>query len=242
MRVGRPVQPSHIRGYPKPHDIPVIDWFRRGAAQGNEPRQKNIWPEPRSPRPCFWSWSPGPAGAVCGMSAPAKHHIERKKPMPPAFRWGRLLRQPLIRLSHPSTPTGALTSRIHWHPPFPLPQVILERTITWRLPSAQGLASPSTKEGETAFSTISHAAGLAKIADTLSQKPPVYRRCARCLASVWILPLCMLSRSTSIARNRSGFPFFVFTSTPTYQIPNTVETLGLRGGRETLEPGVQALN
>jgi hypothetical protein len=89
----------------------------------------------------------------------AKHHIERKKPMP----YGPPLFVSHPRPRHPDW--GHLTIKISGHPPFPA-QVILN--------GHEYVACQARKAGITfteernCFTTISDAAALAKIADTLS--------------------------------------------------------------------------
>ena len=72
-----------IRGYAKAHDIPVIDC---SAGQRKHDLAEEYLAKTTVNQGLFWSWS---VGRRPGWDVSAKHHIERKKPMPPAFAGAR---------------------------------------------------------------------------------------------------------------------------------------------------------
>src|SRR6516162_5498373 len=87
----------------------------------------------------------------------AKHHIERKKPMPYVNHYSFQILDP---------DWGHLTIKISGHPPFPAQVILNGHEYVACQARKAGIAF--TKEGN-CFTTISDAAGLAKIAETLSE-------------------------------------------------------------------------
>src|SRR3974390_428074 len=142
-----------IRGYAKAHDIPVIDC---PAGQRKHDLAEEYLAKTRVTQGLFLVLVGRAQAPVWDVSA--KHHIERKKPMPYFNHYSFHILDP---------DWGHLTIKISGHPPFPA-QVILnghEYACQARITFA--------KEGN-CFTTISDVAGLATIADTLSH-PRGYR-------------------------------------------------------------------
>jgi hypothetical protein len=106
-----------------------------------------------------------------------KHHLERKKPMPYVNHYSFHILDP---------EWGHITIQISGHPPFPA-QVILNGQ-EYVACQAQKAGIRFTKEGN-CFTHISDAAGLAKIADTLSGKRTIGRLSQAC--ERWIYTTCL---------------------------------------------------
>jgi hypothetical protein len=121
----------------------------------------------------------------------ANHHIERKKPMPYVSHYSFHILDP---------DWGHITIKISGHPPFPA-QVILNGH-EYVACQARKAGISFTKEGN-CFTHISDAAGLAKIADTLSAKRTIGQLSQAC--ERWIYTTACASHSTSRSRNKAGF-------------------------------------
>ena len=106
-----------------------------------------------------------------------KHHLERKKPMPYVNHYSFHILDP---------DWGHITIKISGHPPFPA-QVILNGH-EYVACQARKAGIHFTKEGN-CFTHISDAAGLAKIADTLSGQPTIGRLSRVC--ERWIYTTCL---------------------------------------------------
>jgi len=107
----------------------------------------------------------------------ANHHIERKKPMPYVNHYSFHILDP---------DWGHITIKISGHPPFPA-QVILNGH-EYVACQARKAGISFTKEGN-CFTHISDAAGLAKVADTLSAKRTIGRLsqvCERWIYTTWL--------------------------------------------------------
>jgi hypothetical protein len=122
----------------------------------------------------------------------AKHHIERKKPTPYVNHYSFHIRDP---------DWGHLTIKISGHPPFPA-QVILNGH-EYVACQARKAALSFTKEGN-CFTDISDAAGLAKIADTLSEERAIGRLNQVC--ERWIYT-CVCFALDFDEQKRSGFRY-----------------------------------
>jgi hypothetical protein len=122
-----------------------------------------------------------------------KHRLDRKKPMPYVNHYSFHILDP---------DWGHLTIKISGHPPFPA-QVILNghEYVACR---ARKAGIEFTKEGN-CFTQISNAAGLAKIADTLSADEAIGRLSQVC--ERWIYSACLCFALDSEERNRSGFRY-----------------------------------
>ena len=141
-----------VRGYAKAHAIPVIDC---SAGQRKHDIAEEYLAKTTLTQGLFLVLVGRAQAPVWDVNA--KHHIERKKPMPYVNHYSFHILDP---------DWGHLTIKISGHPPFPA-QVILNghEYVACR---ARKAGLNFTKEGN-CFTTISDAAGLAKIADTLSE-------------------------------------------------------------------------
>jgi hypothetical protein len=122
-----------------------------------------------------------------------KHHLQRKKPMPYVNHYSFHILDP---------DWGHVTIKISGHPPFPT-QVILNghEYVAYQ---ARKAGIEFTKEGN-CFTQISDAAGLAKIADTLSAETAIGRLSQVC--ERWIYSACLCFALDFEERKRSGFHF-----------------------------------
>ena len=147
-----------VRGYAKAHDIPVIDC---SVGQRKHDLAEEYLAKTRITEGLFVVLVGRAPAPVWDVSA--QHHIERKKPMPYVNHYSFHI---LDR------DWGHLTIKISGHPPFPA-QVILNGH-EYVACQARKAGIVFTKEGN-CFTTISDAAGLAKIADTLSEHRAIGR-------------------------------------------------------------------
>src|SRR6201993_3249752 len=121
------------------------------------------------------------------------HHIEPKRPMPYVNHYSFHILDP---------EWGHLTIKISGHPPFPA-QVILNGHEYVACQAAKA-AIRFTKEGN-CFTEISDAAGLARIADTLSGQQAIGRLCQIC--ERWIYSTCLCFALELEEQKRSGFHY-----------------------------------
>jgi hypothetical protein len=121
------------------------------------------------------------------------HHIERKKPMPYVNHYSFHILDP---------EWGHITIKISGHPPFPA-QLILNGH-EYVACQARKAGIKFTKEGN-CFTNISDAAGLAKIADTLSGQQAVGRLNQACQR--WIYTTCLCFALDLEEQKRSGFHY-----------------------------------
>jgi hypothetical protein len=177
-----------VRGYAKAHNIPVIDCSRgeRKHEIGEEYLTKTTVTQGlflilvgRAPAP-VWDIS-------------AKRHIERKKPAPYVNHYSFHILDP---------EWGHLTIKLSGHPPFPA-QVILNGH-EYVACQARKAGIGFTKEGN-CFTDISDAAGLAKIADTLSEQRAIGRLSQVC--ERWIYTTCLCFALDFEEQKRSGFRY-----------------------------------
>jgi hypothetical protein len=122
-----------------------------------------------------------------------KQHVERKKPMPYVNHYSFHILDP---------DWGHLTIKISGHPPFPA-QVILNGH-EFVACQARKAGIEFRKEGN-CFTHTSDAAGLAKIADTLSAATAIGRLSQVC--ERWIYSACLCFALDSDERQRSGFHY-----------------------------------
>src|SRR5271155_1307860 len=158
---------------------------------------KNISPRRRSPRVCFWFWSVG-RRRRCGMSARTPHR--KKEADAPGLRRGRLY------VNHYSfhlldADWGHLTIKISGHPPFPAQVILNGHEYVASQARKAGIAF--TKQGN-CFTTISDAADLAKIAETLSEQRAIGRLSQVC--ERWIY-MCVCFALDFDEQKRSGFRY-----------------------------------
>jgi hypothetical protein len=176
-----------VRGYAKAHGIPVIDC---SAGQRKHDLAEEYLARTTVTQGLFLILVGRAQAPVWDVNA--KHHIERKKPMPYVNHYSFHILDP---------EWGHLTIKISGHPPFPA-QVILNghEYVACRARKA-GLRF--TKEGN-CFTTISDAAGLAKIADTLSEPRAIGRLSQVC--ERWIYG-CLCFALDFDEQKRSGFHY-----------------------------------
>jgi hypothetical protein len=121
------------------------------------------------------------------------HHIEPKRPMPYLNHYSFHILDP---------EWGHLTIKISGHPPFPA-QVILNGHEYVACQAAKA-GIRFTKEGN-CFTQISDAAGLARIADTLSGQQAIGRLQSVC--ERWIYSSCLCFALELEEQKRSGFHY-----------------------------------
>jgi hypothetical protein len=122
-----------------------------------------------------------------------KHHLERKKPMPYVNHYSFHILDP---------DWGHVTIKISGHPPFPA-QVILNGH-EYVACQARQAGIQFTQEGN-CFTSISNAAGLAKIADTLSDPRTIGR--LRQVCERWIYSTCLCFALDLEEQKCSGFRY-----------------------------------
>src|SRR4030088_1271933 len=176
-----------IRGYAKAHDIPVIDC---SAGQRKHDLAEEYLAKTTVTQGLFLVLVGRAQAPVWDVSA--KHHIERKKPMLYVNHYSFHILDP---------EWGHLTIKISGHPPFPA-QVILNGH-EYVACQARKAALSFTKEGN-CFTAISDAAGLAKIADTLSEERTIVRLSQVC--ERWIYT-CLCFALDFDEQKRSGFRY-----------------------------------
>jgi len=176
-----------VRGYAKAHDIPVIDC---SAGQRKHDLAEEYLAKTKIRQGLFLVLVARAQAPVWDVSA--KHHIERKKPMPYVNHYSFHILDP---------EWGHLTIKISGHPPFPA-QVILNGH-EYVACQAHQAGITFTKEGN-CFTFISDAAGLAKIADTLSENRTIGRLSQVC--ERWIYT-CVCFALDFDEQKRSGFRY-----------------------------------
>jgi hypothetical protein len=176
-----------VRGYAKAHGIPVIDC---AAGQRKHDLAEEYLAKTTVTQGLFLVLVGRAQAPVWDVSA--KHHIERKKPMPYVNHYSFHILDP---------EWGHLTIKISGHPPFPA-QVMLNGH-EYVACQARKAGLRFTKEGN-CFTTISDAAGLAKIADTLSEPRAIGRLSQVC--ERWIYG-CLCFALDFDEQKRSGFRY-----------------------------------
>jgi hypothetical protein len=109
---GRPVQPC-IRGYAKAHGIPVVDC---SVGQRKHDLAEEYLAKTTVAQRLFLVLVGRAQAPVWDVSA--KHHIERKKPMPYVNHYSFHILDP---------DWGHLTIKISGHPPFPAQVILMVR-------------------------------------------------------------------------------------------------------------------
>ena len=177
-----------IRGYAKANGIPVLDC---PAGERKHELAEEYLTKTKVTRGLFLVLVGRAQAPVWDVSA--NHHIERKKPMPYVNHYSFHILDP---------DWGHITIKISGHPPFPA-QVMLnghEYVACQARKSGIGF----TKEGN-CFTHISDAAGLAKIADTLSEQRTVGRLSQVC--GRWIYTTCLCFALDLEEQERSRFHY-----------------------------------
>jgi hypothetical protein len=179
-----------VHGYAKAYAIPVIDC---PARQRKHDLAEEYLAKTTVTQGLFLVLVGRAQAPVSDMNA--AHHIERKKPMPYVNHYSFHILDP---------DWGHLTIKISGHPPFRRspPRWILNghEYVACR---ARKAGLNFTKEGN-CFTTISDAAGLAKIADTLSEPRAIGRLSQVC--ERWIYS-CLCFALDFDEQKRSGFRY-----------------------------------
>ena len=176
-----------VRGYAKAHGIPVIDC---SAGERKHDLAEEYLAKTKITQGLFLILVARAQAPVWDISA--KHHIERKKPMPYVNHYSFHIVDP---------DWGHLTIKISGHPPFPAQVILNGHEYVACQARKAGIAF--TKEGN-CFTSISDAAGLAKIADTLSDHRAVGRLSQVC--ERWIYA-CVCFALDFDEQKRSGFRY-----------------------------------
>jgi hypothetical protein len=205
-----------IRGYAKAHNIPLLD-CRVGE------RKHDIAEEylaKTQVRQGLFLILIGRAQAPV-WDVYRSHHLERKKPMPYVNHYSFHILDP---------EWGHITIKISGHPPFPAQVILNGHEYVACQASKAGIRF--TKEGN-CFTHISDAAGLAKIADTLSEPQTIGRLSQVC--ERWIYTTCLCFALELEEQRRSGFHY----QYSNYQIEYSRNLIFERGRR--MEQAFQAL-
>ena len=205
-----------IRGYAKAHNIPLLD-CRVGE------RKHDIAEEylaKTQVRQGLFLILIGRAQAPV-WDVYRSHHLERKKPMPYVNHYSFHILDP---------EWGHITIKISGHPPFPAQVILNGHEYVACQVSKAGFCF--TKEGNCS-THISDAAGLAKIADTLSEPQTIGRLSQVC--ERWIYTTCLCFALELEEQRRSGFHY----QYSNYQIEYSRNLIFERGRR--MEQAFQAL-
>jgi hypothetical protein len=177
-----------LRGYAKAHNIPVVDC---PIGERKHDLAEEYLAKTNITKGLFLVLVGRAQAPVWDVSG--KHHLERKKPMPYVNHYSFHILDP---------DWGHVTFKISGHPPFPV-QVILNGH-EYVACQARKAGINFTKEGN-CFTHISDAAGLAKIADTLSEKRAIGRLNQVCERWLYSCCLCFVLDSEEV--ERSGFHY-----------------------------------
>src|SRR6202163_934599 len=175
-----------VRGYARAHDIPVIDCIagERKHDVADEHLAKTAVIEG------LFLVLVGRAQAPV-WHVEANYHLERKKPFVNHYSFHIVDRD-----------WGHVTIKISGHPPFPA-QIILNGH-EYVACQARQAGLEFSKEGN-CFTTIVNVAGLAKIADTLSESLAIGR--LRQVCERWIYSSCLCFALDSEEQERSRFQY-----------------------------------
>ena len=177
-----------IRGYAKAHGIPVIDCRIR---QRKHDLAAQYLTQTKVTQGVFLILVGRARATVYEVGR--NHHLEHKKPMPYVNHYSFHILDP---------DWGHITIKISGHPPFPA-QVILNGH-EYVACQARKAGIRFTKEGN-CFTHISDAAGLAKIADTLSGQRTIGRLKQAC--ERWIYTTCLCFALDLEEQKQSGFHY-----------------------------------
>lgn len=197
-----------VRAYAKAHGIPVIDC---GVGERKHELAEEHVATTKVTEGVFLILVGRAQAPVWDVSG--RHHLERKRPMPYVNHYSFHI---LDR------DWGHLTIKISGHPPFPA-QVIFNGH-EWVACQARQAGIRFAKEGN-CFTHISDPAGLAQIADTLSDARTIGR--LREVAERWIYSACVCFALDLEEQRQSGFRY----QYSNYQLEysrNLVFTVGAR--------------
>jgi hypothetical protein len=180
-----------LRGYAKANGIPVVDC--QVGERKHELAEEHLVKTTTTPitQGLFLILVGRAQAPVWDVSG--KHHLERKKPMPYVNHYSFHILDP---------DWGHITIKISGHPPFPA-QVILNGH-EYVACQAHKVGIRFTKEGN-CLTHISDAAGLAKIADTLSGQRTIGRLSRVC--ERWIYSTCLCFALDLEEQKRSRFHY-----------------------------------
>jgi hypothetical protein len=177
-----------LRGYAKAHGIPVIDCPR---GERKHDIAEDYLAKTKVTRGLFLILVGRAQAPVWEVTR--SRHLERKQPMPYVNHYSFHILDP---------DWGHITIKISGHPPFPV-QVILNGH-EYVACQARKAGIDFTKEGN-CFTHISDAAGLAKIADTLSEARAIGRLSQVC--ERWIYTTCLCFALDLEEQQRSRFHY-----------------------------------
>ena len=208
-----------IRGWAKANGIPVIDC--RAGERKHDLAEEHLQTT-RITRGVFLILVRKAQAPVWEVSVNGKqHHLERKKPMPYVNHYSFHILDP---------DWGHITIKISGHPPFAAQIMLNGHEYVACQAKRAGIAF--TKEGN-CFTHIADAAGLAKIADTLSEESAIGRLSQVC--ERWIYSSCLCFALDLEEQKTSGFRY----QYSNYQVEYSRNLLFELGGR--MERVFQAL-
>jgi hypothetical protein len=179
-----------LRAYAQAHKIPLIDCL---VGDRKHDIAEEYLKKTRVSRGVFLILVGRAQAPVWDVSG--KHHLERKKPMPYVNHYSFHILDP---------DWGHITIKISGHPPFPA-QVILNGH-EYVACQARKAGISFTKEGN-CFTHISDAAGLARIADTLSESRAIGRLSQVCERWIYTACLCFALDLEEQKRSRFGYQY-----------------------------------
>jgi hypothetical protein len=177
-----------VRAYAKAHRIPVIDC---GVDERKHELAEQHLTTTKVPEGVFLILVGRAQAPVWDVSG--KHHLERKRPMPYVNHYSFHILDP---------DWGHVTIKISGHPPFPAQMIFNGHEYVACRARQSGIHF--TKEGN-CFTHISDAAGLARIADTLSDPRTIGR--LREVCERWIYSACLCFALDLDEQDRSGFHY-----------------------------------
>ena len=177
-----------LRGYAKAHDIPLIDC---PVGERKHDIAEEYLTKTKITQGLFLVLVGRAQAPVWDVTR--AHHLERQQPMPYVNHYSFHILDP---------EWGHITIKISGHPPFPA-QVMLNGH-EYVACQAHKAGISFTKEGN-CFTHISDAAGLAKIADTLSQPGAIGRLSQVC--ERWIYSTCLCFALDREEQERSRFHY-----------------------------------
>ncbi len=177
-----------LRGYAKAHGIPVIDC---SVGERKHEIAEEYLTKTKVTRGLFLILVGRARAPVWEVGA--NYHLERKTPMPYVNHYSFHILDP---------DWGHITIKISGHPPFPA-QVMLNGH-EYVACQARKAGISFTKEAN-CFTHISNPAGLAKIAETLSEQRTIGR--LRRLCERWIYTTCLCFALDHDEQRRSGFRY-----------------------------------
>jgi hypothetical protein len=177
-----------VRGYAKAQQIPVIDC---GAGERKHDIAEEHLKTTKVQRGLFLILVGRAQARVWDVGR--NHHIEPKKPMPYVNHYSFHILDP---------DWGHIAIKVSGHPPFPAQVMLNGHEYVACQATKAGIRF--SKEGN-CFTNISDAAGLAKIADTLSEESAIGRLSQAC--ERWIYSTCLCFGLDREEQERSGFQY-----------------------------------